>query len=407
MRHEHININVVMAEHPLVSIITPVKNRPELVQETLRSVQAQTYPHWEALVVDDRSTDKTLDVLRDMATQDERIRPLRRPEGKGGAPVCRNVGVQEAEGAYIIYLDSDDMLAPHCLEERVQFMEAHPELDFGVFQGGIFYEEPGDTDRMVNLANEENDLDRFLRRDITWQTTGPIYRKSAVDKVGEWDEDLPGGQDVDYATRAMALGLEHECVNEIDYYVRSSRTQRGRISENKWRKPERLRSCVYRVEKLLQLLRKQGKFNVKRKRLIAGNFFFVAEHWVDIGEEERALQVWKRTRQLGLIDLWKYLLGRLYIRVRETRLAPFLAYHMYHCWPSSFFIKTRLQGGRYTVGQEPGIYEVPITDGQHPFRSFARVFQKGPVYFLADYVVRKLKAALAPRTAATEAEGHE
>ena len=52
-----------MAEHPLVSIITPVKNRPELVQETLRSVQAQTYPHWEALVVDDRSTDKTLDVF--------------------------------------------------------------------------------------------------------------------------------------------------------------------------------------------------------------------------------------------------------------------------------------------------------------------------------------------------------
>ena len=395
-----------MPERPLVSIITPVKNRPKLVQETLRSVEAQTYPHWEALVVDDRSTDETFDVLTDMAARDVRIRPLRRPKGKGGAPACRNIGMQEANGAYIIYLDSDDMLAPHCLEERVQFMEAHPGLDFGVFQGGIFYEEPGDTDRMVNLANEENDLDRFLRRDITWQTTGPIYRESAIDEIGEWDEDLPGGQDVNYATRAMALGLEHECVNEIDYYVRSSRATRGRISENKWQKPEHLRSCVYRVEKLLQLLQEQEKLNAKRERLIAGNFFFVAERWVGIGEKEHALQVWKRTRELELIDLRKYVIGRLYFNIRETKLAPFLAYYIYHYWPSNFFIKTRMQGGRYTVGQEPGIYEVPVTDGQHPFRPYARVFQKGPVYFLADYIVRKLKAALAQRTTAEEAESH-
>jgi hypothetical protein len=108
-----------------------------------------------------------------------------------------------------------------------------------------------------------------------------------------------------------------------------------------------------------------------------------------------------------LINLWKYLLGRLYFSVRETRLAPFLAYYMYHFWPSDYFIKTRLQGGRYTLGQEPGIYEVPVTDGQHPFRPYARVFQKGPVFFLADYAARKIRAALSPRTARKGAEDDE
>lgn len=383
-----------MSNDPLVSIITPVKNRPELIRETLRSVQAQTYTHWEAVVVDDRSTDETREVVAAMAAEDERIRLFQRPEGKGGAPVCRNIGVEEAQGEYIIYLDSDDLLGPECLERRVEFMEEHPEIDFGVFQGAIFYKEPGDTNRINNLAHEEDDLNRFLRRDITWQTSGPIYRTSATERIGPWDESLPGGQDVDYATRAMALGLEHKCVNKVDYYIRSSRDDRGRISANKWKKPERLRSFVYRTSKLCRLLNDQGRLTEQRKRLIAGNFLFVADRWADLGDKQAALQAWKKAQNFKLANQWKFLYVSLYLKLRNTSASPFLAYYMYYNWAEELFIQKRLKGGRYTSDQEPGVYEVPVGDGQHPFRRYARVFRQGPLRFVIGYVKRSVQRLL-------------
>jgi len=83
---------------PLVSIVIPTKNRCALLRETLASVQNQTYPNWEAIVVDDGSTDDTWPALMDLAARDPRIRPQRRTGPAGGAPLARNQGFAASRG---------------------------------------------------------------------------------------------------------------------------------------------------------------------------------------------------------------------------------------------------------------------------------------------------------------------
>ena len=106
----------------LVSIIMPSYNCGAYVEETIRSVQAQTYSNWEIVFVDDCSTDDTIKVVSEMQKQDSRIR-LFQNEKNSGAAVSRNRALSEACGRWIAFLDSDDLWEPTKLEKQVKFME--------------------------------------------------------------------------------------------------------------------------------------------------------------------------------------------------------------------------------------------------------------------------------------------
>lgn len=107
----------------LISIIVPVYNVEKYIIEAVRSVEAQTYPEWELLLVEDCSTDKTVqqveDYLRERA--DGRIKLVRQPSNVGAART-RNRGLAEARGRYVAYLDADDLWAPGKLERELAFM---------------------------------------------------------------------------------------------------------------------------------------------------------------------------------------------------------------------------------------------------------------------------------------------
>ncbi|MEZ4975540.1 MAG: glycosyltransferase family 2 protein [Flavobacteriaceae bacterium] len=108
-------------QSPLVSIIIPTFNRVHLIGETLDSVLAQTYTNWECIVVDDGSSDGTEILVRDYQSKDSRIqyykRPFHRPKG---ANACRNYGFELSQGAYINWLDSDDLISKHKLELQIK-----------------------------------------------------------------------------------------------------------------------------------------------------------------------------------------------------------------------------------------------------------------------------------------------
>ena len=108
----------------LVSIICPTHNSERFVSETIISVLKQTYAEWELIVVDDCSTDGTLDVVRSYSAQDSRIKLLRL-EANLGAAVARNTGIDTANGHYIAFLDSDDIWEPVKLERQVAFMQSN------------------------------------------------------------------------------------------------------------------------------------------------------------------------------------------------------------------------------------------------------------------------------------------
>src|SRR5690349_20493006 len=136
--------NTVPVNRPVVSLVTPTKNRLQLLRAAMASVAAQTFTDWEHVIVDDGSDDGTGEAISALAASDPRIRYLPRTVQARGANVCRNIGIRESRGEFVIMLDSDDLLRPDCLERRVQTMRDNKSLGFAVFRAGVFMQKPGD-----------------------------------------------------------------------------------------------------------------------------------------------------------------------------------------------------------------------------------------------------------------------
>ena len=104
-----------------VSIITPSYNSALYIKNTIASVQAQTLRDWEIIIVDDGSIDNSADIIRDIAINDSRIKLIQKENG--GSASARNVGLQQAKGDYIQFLDADDTIAYDKLERQVELMD--------------------------------------------------------------------------------------------------------------------------------------------------------------------------------------------------------------------------------------------------------------------------------------------
>lgn len=108
---------------PKVTVVTPSHNSSRYIEETIRSVRAQTFSDWEQIIVDDCSTDNTRDIVRKIAQDDPRIKLIELSENTGPAN-ARNVAIRAARGRYIAFLDSDDKWYEEKLERQLEFMEA-------------------------------------------------------------------------------------------------------------------------------------------------------------------------------------------------------------------------------------------------------------------------------------------
>lgn len=104
----------------LVSIVMPSYNTGQYIADSIKSIQNQTYKNWELIIVDDCSTDNSLEVIRSFS--EPRIRLLQNKKNSGAA-ISRNYALREAKGKWIAFLDSDDTWAPEKLEKQIQFME--------------------------------------------------------------------------------------------------------------------------------------------------------------------------------------------------------------------------------------------------------------------------------------------
>ena len=108
---------------PLVSIITPSYNASSYIVETIESVLSQTYENWEMIVVDDCSSDETLNILNKYLEKDKRIKLISNKMNMGAAQ-SRNRAIEISEGKYIAFLDSDDLWLGKKLEKQIALMEA-------------------------------------------------------------------------------------------------------------------------------------------------------------------------------------------------------------------------------------------------------------------------------------------
>ncbi|MBU6462894.1 MAG: glycosyltransferase family 2 protein [Bradyrhizobium sp.] len=109
---------------PVISIITPSWNVEHLIGETIASVQAQTFADWELLIADDCSTDNTAIVIEGFAAKDPRVKLIRQKRN-GGPALARQAAIEQAQGRFVAFLDSDDLWMPAKLERQIAFAREH------------------------------------------------------------------------------------------------------------------------------------------------------------------------------------------------------------------------------------------------------------------------------------------
>lgn len=152
------------------------------------------------IFVDDHSTDGSVELVKSQF-KDERIKCFVLKE-QGGANVCRNLGLKEATGEYIIFLDADDLLVPTCIEGRVNKMQQDPSLHMCVFAMGIFHKEVGD-DVHVWRPRSQNALIDFLQHHLPWSILQPIWKRDILVECKGFDTSFGRLQDVEFHTRLL------------------------------------------------------------------------------------------------------------------------------------------------------------------------------------------------------------
>lgn len=304
-------------QSPLVSIIIPTYNRESLIHDTLASVINQSYQNWECLVVDDGSTDKTVSMIADYVGKDKRFRTFNRDRDPKGAPTCRNIGLSNAIGTYVIYLDSDDLLAPFCLEQRVRTFEGNSDKDFLVFLSVLFSDKPGDEELFWNIETEEDDILRFLRMDALWQTTGPIYKREYLLRMQGFREDLPFWQDFDLHLRCLLAGGTYlKCYDQpADVYIRHGRTDTisRRITFAGDKKVLQKRIDFY-CDLVSYFRRSLFNHNKQYEYAILSMLYFLcAQYLIKHNNLRLWLHEWRRTQRLLLVNKKSVALGLGYV----------------------------------------------------------------------------------------------
>lgn len=109
-----------MMNDKLISIIIPLYNCEKFILDTVKTIQEQTYENWEAIFVNDCSTDKSVEKLKPYLSEKIKIINL---EKNSGAAITRNIGIENAKGEYIAFLDADDFWHKEKLEKQIEFME--------------------------------------------------------------------------------------------------------------------------------------------------------------------------------------------------------------------------------------------------------------------------------------------
>lgn len=199
-----------------VSIIIPAYNAAKTIADTLNSLLAQTSAHWEAVVVNDGSSDATAAIVSDFAARDARFRLYTQPNaGEAGA---RNVGIGLARYDWLLFLDADDWIAPHYLERMTTELQTNPHLD-AVHCGYARVAADG-TQVVENYQPPTGDMFPVLARRAAFPVHACIVRKALVEEVGRFDPSLRTSPDWDLWQRIARIGAYFGAVREVLAFYR-------------------------------------------------------------------------------------------------------------------------------------------------------------------------------------------
>lgn len=226
----------------LVSVITPAFNASKYISEMIRSLQVQTYPHWELLLIDDGSTDSTVDIVRQLI--DHRITLI--CQSNRGVSSARNAGLDRVSGEFITFVDSDDYLPPDSLKARVLYLQANPEVDLVDGQIAFFHDSTRNISRLHLPASQVSFLQSLATLDSS-VFAGPFYmfRTSLLGAV-RFDISLTHCEDIlFYLDLACASNVNYSYVSNIVYMYRIGHSS----AMTQWAK---MNTCLVQLSRAIQ-----------------------------------------------------------------------------------------------------------------------------------------------------------
>lgn len=228
----------------MVSIVVPVYNSAKFLNDTIKTVQEQTYSNWELIFVDDGSMDDSVEIIKSFQKSDKRIKLFEQQKNYGAA-LARNKGINESQGNYLCYIDADDLWDKEKLEKQVKFMKEN-NCEFS-FTGYEFADEKGIPNGSKVFIPKKIDYNHALRNTTIWTSTVMFD----LNRLSKNDIYMPNVKSEDTACWwkilrkiKYAYGL-----NEIlSYYRRTA----GTLSSNKFEA----------IKRIWHLYRKQEKLNI-------------------------------------------------------------------------------------------------------------------------------------------------
>ena len=256
---------------PLVSVITPLHNAEDFIEPTVRSVLAQSYPSIEHILVDDGSTDGSLNLISHLAAEPTHRVRIKSFANNRGASFARNRGAELANGAFLLFLDADDVLLPDAISALVAALR-DPQAGIAIIDwerlrrcpDGHWRTAPADAPPPV--ADPETALRAWLDGSAWAPPCAVLWRRSAFEKVGGWDESLSLNDDGELAMRAFAKGTRIVRAVGAEVLYRAHNGTRLSVSHSFVRE-ENFRSQVSAIEKLYLLLESQGRLGLFAKEL--------------------------------------------------------------------------------------------------------------------------------------------
>lgn len=257
-------MNSIVDIYQTVTVIIPVHNRMEFLIDALESVYQQQYRPIEVKVVDDgsamESKTKLYAIVRKFQNRDAMIAVELLTNPSKGAPAARNTGFRQSTGAYIQFLDSDDLLLPDKLREQVQELNSNPQVH-------LVYSKAQYTDENLNRLNkywgrklDGSSMDYFL---FSWQTMCPLYRRDTVLKYGLWDESLKINQDWELSVRYIINGVNALFIDKVHCLFRTH--SKGNIGSFE-KDLNKVLSKWDSTQKVYRLLQSKGKLDGALKK---------------------------------------------------------------------------------------------------------------------------------------------
>ncbi|HEY9169186.1 MAG TPA: glycosyltransferase family 2 protein [Lutibacter sp.] len=201
---------------PLVSIIIPTYNRAHLIGETLDSVLAQTYTNWECIVVDDGSTDETDKLMAVYCNKDTRFKYRHRPKNyPKGANACRNIGLEKANGDYMIFFDSDDLMLAEHVKVKIKYVLSG-NYDYVITKTKFFNKEKDNKflEKNYDFSSNEISAYNYITQKINWLTYD-VCIKSNLAKSIKFNEALQAGQEYNYFSKLTLASTNAIFIKEV------------------------------------------------------------------------------------------------------------------------------------------------------------------------------------------------